>query len=198
MNDIPGRPYHLAGDFHEEELRMCVASRKRPFLAVLTLFFAASMVTTGVFSYLVSSSETANRLNISHNSIEVVEDFDPPEEMKPGSSFAKEVRVRNTGTSDCYVRMFAEFSDSTAAAFATIMYAGAAGFNEADWEYDGADGYWYYDEVLEPGDMTEPLFGSVSIGSDGSVLKSFDILVYAESVQSGGYEDRFAAWAAFL
>lgn len=171
--------------------------RGKSLVLLAVLIISAAITAVGVYAYLTSQSEARNDFNVAHNTIEVVEEFDPPAELEANSSFVKKVQVKNTGTSDCYVRVFAEFTDSDAATFATIMYDGAAGCNEADWTYDEASGYWYYGEALVPGEITTPLFDAVAIGPDESAIESFDILVYAESVQSSGYENQEAAWAAF-
>lgn len=172
------------------------ANRRMLFLAI-ALALVAAVATTGMLAYLTSESGVVNRFNLAYNTVEVVEEFDPPAELSPNSSFTKKVQVENTGTGDCYVRVFAEFADSDAQAFATIMYGGSQGFNVVDWSLNAQDGYWYYSKALAPGEITAPLFDSVAIGSDESLIESFDILVYAESVQSSGYADQSAAWAAF-
>ena len=61
--------------------------------------------------------------------------------------------------------------------------------NTAHWT-DGGDGYWYYNDLLKPSELTEPLFNSVEgkgIVSDGQInvgLADLEIAIYHEAIQS--------------
>ena len=79
--------------------------------------------------------------------------------------------------------MFVEFSDSVVANVSTIN------FDTTKWTEKQADGYYYYKTSVDPNVETHPLFTKVTIdaNADADVIQSFDILVYAESVQSENY-----------
>ncbi|MCI9338386.1 MAG: hypothetical protein HFH93_12790 [Lachnospiraceae bacterium] len=62
------------------------------------------------------------------------------------SDWTKRIRLDNTGTAECYVRVRV-FAGSTYG----LEYAGSPGWR------DGGDGYWYYDEILPAGGSTGTL-----------------------------------------
>lgn len=148
----------------------------------------------GIAAYLTTAAKITNTITVGYNEIEIVEDFTPPTEMKPGVSFQKEVAVSNTGPVDCFVRVLSLFSRSDMENLCDVNY------NTQDWEYNETDQYWYYKHSLKTGETTEPLFDTVKIHDDASeaAIKAFDIIVYTESYQdSGEFSDYQAAWEHF-
>ena len=157
--------------------------------AVLSLLCIGSIA-----AYLTTAAKITNTITVGYNEVEIVEDFTPPIEMKPGVSFQKEVAVSNTGPVDCFVRVLSLFSRSDMEDLCDVNY------NTQDWEYNETDQYWYYKHSLKTGETTEPLFDTVKIHDDASeaAIKAFDIIVYAESYQdSGEFSDYQAAWEHF-
>ena len=68
-------------------------------------------------------------------------------------------------------------------------------FDTKDWT-QADDGYWYYAGIVEPGAVTSSLFTKVTIGDiEEEQRKTFDIILYAESVQAEGYTSIQAAFA---
>lgn len=159
-------------------------------LAVLLALFVGS---SGMYAYYTDQTKKDNQITIGQNDITIVEQFTPPDEIKPGVTFDKFPQVQNVKSVPCYVRMFADVGDSDVNEFLTIN------FESSKWTTKQDDGYYYYTEILEPGSTSEPLFTTVSISenADESKFKDFDILIYAESVQSEGYETYEDAWAEF-
>lgn len=148
----------------------------------------------GIAAYLTTAAKITNTVTVGYNEVEIVEDFTPPIEMKPGVSFQKEVAVSNTGPVDCFVRVLSLFSRSDMEDLCDVNY------NTQDWEYNETDQYWYYKHSLKTSETTEPLFDTVKIHDDASeaAIKAFDIIVYAESYQdSGEFSDYQAAWEHF-
>lgn len=137
-----------------------------------------------ITAYEFGSKGRINAFRVGGNQVSVIEDFLPPEKLKPGAQFRKKVTVKNTGLNPCKVRIMANFSDSSIADLAEVD------FNTKDWEYKG-DGYYYYRHELNHGDETECLFSSVKIKDDAPVemLKDFEIIIYVESIneESGGF-----------
>ena len=158
-------------------------------LLFIAVFFIGAN-TDGITAYFTDADQKENLTTIGGNEIEITEEFDPPEELKPGITFNKYPCVRNTGTVPCYVRMFAEVNDSSVGQYTTFQ------FDNDKWTTKKEDGYYYYKNVLKVGETTEPLFTTVSISDsiNDSKLKDFDIIIYAESVQSEGFSDYDAAW----
>ena len=156
----------------------------------VSIFLWLSMA--GISAYFISTDTATNILTIGGNSIEITEDFPTPD-PEPGSSHRKVVQITNTGTVDCYVRVFATFSNSDMGDYCTVDW------NTSDWIYDEEDGYWYYKRAITTGEKTPALFTLVSISSEISEeeMKDFDIIIYAESIQSMGFEGYQNAWDEF-
>ena len=65
---------------------------------------------------------------------------------------------------------------------------------QPEWKYNPADGYWYYLDIVEPGEDTKPIFTTVNwlnIDADGNWLdyQDFDIHIYKESVFAEAVND---------
>lgn len=150
------------------------------------------------YAYLIASDSEVNQFTVGENTIEVVEEYEPPEKLIPGMKIKKAPRVENTGNLPCFVRMKAVFSDSAAEKFCEPLEIGV------DWDYEAKDGYYYYKKILQPGESTQPLFEWVVIKSmkddDTSYTEKemvdFDILIYAESLEQGEYGENYykTAW----
>lgn len=148
----------------------------------------------GMIAYLADAETAVNEMSVGKNEIEIEEDFDPPDEIPPGASFPKKVQIRNVGKGNCYVRTKVLFSRSDMEELATIDW------NTQDWTYNRQDGYYYYRDPLAENALSEPLMNEVSISAsaDPAQLASFDIIVYAESVQCGNFTDYQDAWSDFM
>lgn len=156
-----------------------------------TLALVASFGVT--YAYLVARDRAVNEFTVGETTIEVVEEFSPPEKLAPGVTFDKKPSVKNTGNLPCFVRMRADFSTSVAEELCEPLDV-----DGDHWEYHPEDGYYYYVGVLEVGSQTEPLFTKVEL-RDGileSEVVDFDILVYAESCEQGDRnpEDYTKVW----
>ena len=164
--------------------------RGRWSLLLLILLGAAALASGTAYAYLTDRDSAVNQTVLGGNRIEVEEEFTPPEELEPGSVFSKAVRVKNTGRSDCYVRIKAVFSDSNAGQYCSMDW------NTADFDYCADDGYYYYTQKVSSGELTEYLFTTVSVSPEApsGALAELSILVYAESCQAAGFENYAAAW----
>ncbi len=182
--------------------------KKDKFAVILTLLLILAICMTSLMAYLTDADRAKNTFVVGGNNISIEEGFTPPPELKPGITFTKNVKVKNNGPSDCYVRIKAVFTDSDIEKYCEVDW------NTTDWIYNAEDNYWYYPEAIEKGDKTPSLFTKVTIEEvydfDGngtaeedetipaSVIQDFDIIVYAESYQVGrfqGYENAYLdAW----
>lgn len=153
----------------------------------------AAVATTGIIAFLTDSAGAYNKMVIGENSIDLIEDFTPPKELAPGVSFKKNVKVKNVGSLECFVRIKSVFTDSDMGNYCEVDW------NETDWAYDSADGYWYYKYALPSGKATTSLFTTIKLSKDTpeAAIKDFDMIVYAESYQSYGFADYAAAWANY-
>lgn len=131
---------------------------------------------SAVAAYLTDADRVLNVMTVGHNTIDILEEFIPPDKLEPGTVIAKKVNIENTGENPCAVRVSAEFTDSDMAAMAELD------IDSEFWEYRD-DGYYYYKEILDTGDITHTLFNTVSISEEATAdqLEDFDIMIYAES-----------------
>lgn len=196
--------------------------RMKVIIAVAALTVAVGV--GAVSAYLTDQAAQRNTIVIGSNTIELVENYEPPEKINTvgDTVFKKEVQVKNVGNVDCYIRVFCEFSDPVMRDMAAISFNSWGGqmsdkeFHESPpkgWAYYGEgplSGYFYYTEKLRPGDSTGRLLDRVKITvPEGfSDIRDFEIIVYAESVQAvkaGGtdgnrkeYENYMEAWTDLL
>ena len=185
--------------------------KKRTLIIIVAaaLVFAAATAVT-VYAYLQNTVQKSNEFTIGEDKAEVTEAFTEPPEMHMTDTFEKVVSVQNTGTSEEFVRVYLDFSDSRVREKAKIVYTKNGVSQEADWsgflndlpddwhyvsetDTDGAllGGYFYYGKILEAGETTPPLMNGVKTdftSYDGDTnadnISDFDIVVYSESVQT--------------
>lgn len=148
---------------------------------------AAVVVNVACFSvaaYMIHQDRAENNFTVGYCRIEIQEDFVPPDKLEPGSVIYKKVIVKNTGTTDCGVRVLVSFSDSAMEALTETD------INWDSWE-DRGDGYYYYKGVLEPGQLSEPVFTTITVKADAqeSQIKDFQVMVYGESKNAEGDGD---------
>lgn len=156
-------------------------------MLAIVLILAA---TTGItYAYLTAKDDVENTFDVSEVDITVDEDFEP-EPPEPGKVIKKAPKVQSSSDTYCYVRIRYNFSSSDAEALCEPI--------EINYGWSlGADGYYYWDNVVEPGGETGTLFDYVKIkdGIKTDDIIPFDILVYAEAVQTNGLSAE-EAWAS--
>lgn len=93
------------------------------------------------------------------------------------SGTTKEPYVMNTGKNDCYVRVRATVTPSTAGELQAVV----KGFDTDNWQHVGD--YYYYQKSLAPGAITDaPLFKEIN--KETIEAGSFEIQLYQEAVQT--------------
>lgn len=171
--------------------------RKKKILLIVAACLLVASTSFGVtYAYLIANDSVQNEFTVGENKIEVEEEYDPPEKLKPEIVIPKKPCVKNTGNLPCFVRARADFSDSEAKGFCNDL-----DIDTENWEYDPDDGYYYYKKLLQPGEATTYLFTKLEIKKekpDGTPLTEgdlidFDVLVFAESCQ---HEDHDGACTA--
>lgn len=162
-------------------------------IALLTL--AASLVFAGtgvaVHAYLTDGRSTPNSVRIAGNDVHIEEQFDPPADPSPGDTIVKKPCVVNDSEVPVYVRMRPVFTSSEGEGQCEPLEI------REGWKA-GEDGWYYYENAVAPGEKTGYLFEKVVLKKDleKEALESFDILVYAESVQKFGFASPQEAFAA--
>ena len=169
---------------------ICLLHNK--MLLTLSALFVL-MGVSSIIAFLLSGDKTDRDFVIGGNRIELIEEFDPPKELVPGTSFTKDVMIQNVGPNKCYVRIKAVFNNSDIGDYCTLDW------NTTDYVYNSEDGYYYYTKELDLNEITESLFTTVLISNDTpeSVIQDFNIIVYAESIQSATFDDYEHAWSVY-
>ncbi len=175
---------------------------KRKILAAAMIVICLSLLAYGTMAYFSSEDTAHNVITSGGVNIDLQEWADKektvpfPEDgvtgVMPGTDVTKIVEVKNTGSSDAYVRV--------KVAKDIILQDEAEGqpdlglmkidFDQTYWTH-GSDGYYYYKTALQPGAVTEPLFASVSfdISMDNKYQNStakVDVTVYAVQTANNG------------
>lgn len=165
---------------------------RKYLMTTLAAVIVAAAGIRAVSAFFADADTASNEVTIGSNDVRVEEEFDPPAELLPGTSFTKKVSVANTGLVDCYVRVKAVFTTSDMEQWCQVDY-------DTDHWAMGEDGFWYYTDVLAVGESTPELFTSVELSEDipEASIEAFDILIYVESYQSYGFENYADAWASY-
>lgn len=156
------------------------ATSKKLLRAELIIFSVLLLGIIGTaFGFLHSNDSLRNVFTIGKNVSEITEEWTPPNrELRPGETCKKVVRVSNTGTVPCYVRVFAEIVEQDTRDKIDVDY------NTDSWtKHD--DGYYYYNKAINPGEKTEPLFTRLKVKGTSSI-RNFKMICYEETVQSEG------------
>jgi len=154
-----------------------IKGKSKIIMAGYVAFVCAVAGCGGTAAYLTHQAAAANEFVVGSQVSSVDETWSPPESLEKGKTYTKEVRVANTGTVACYVRVLAEPSEQSTSDAVTIDW------NQQHWTAKQSDGYYYYKSILPAGEKTEPLFTKVTATEN---LSDFELIVYEETVQAAG------------
>lgn len=166
-------------------------NNKRSLIVLGAFFIGLCLVSAGIsYAYLTSDNSIDNKFTIGKNDVELKEEFDPPEDIKPGDVIRKKVWVLNTGNTYTYVRTKILFSDGDMKQNIEPLDLGE------NWTYNSTDNYYYYTKAVEPNDKTTNLIEKIKIKSSANQeeLKAFDVTVYVESVTNSDASSYSDAW----
>lgn len=168
---------------------------KKKLLILSVLVICIATLAGGTIAYFTSEYTAHNVITTGGVEIELLEwadedkktPFEDLDGVMPGTTVTKIVEVKNTGSAPAWVRVSVEKSitlangnqaDSTSFVEVNI--------NDKDWT-NGNDGYYYYNEKLDAGETTKPLFTSVTFNAGmGNEYQNSTatVDVYAQAVQS--------------
>lgn len=156
--------------------------RKMWMIFALVFCLLAGITGSVAYAYLIDRQETINRIHVVENKTHIEEEFEPPQDPGPGEVIKKKPCIVNDSMIPVYVRVKVEFSNREAREQCQPLEINSS------WKAK-EDGYYYYQEQLEPGERTETVFDNIVIKNTikKEDLVPFDILVYEESVQSEGF-----------
>lgn len=192
--------------------------RNKKLIIICACALGAVLLCVGItLAYLGAAQKKENQVNVGVGNVSIQEsDWSEPSTQSMENTNAKSVKVENTGTVPCFVRVYMEFSDSEVASVAKVTGAdnteyawdsfkntlAAVTNTTADsWKYIATDatnpnlaGYFYYTSPVAPGGKTSQLIKQVKTDYNGNnntdsnidKIKAYDIIVYSETVQTIG------------
>lgn len=182
---------------------------KRKLFSCAVIVMCLAMIGFGTLAYFTAKDVAHNVITSGNIDIEINEWADADKEVPfpdkavgvmPGADVTKIVEVENTGDNEAYVRVSVEKAIELAAGQTGDVDLGLVNidFNDTDWTA-GTDGYYYYNKALAPGQVTEPLFTTVSFSGNMSNLyqnstAKIDVTAYAVQVANNGSNVMDAAW----
>lgn len=175
--------------------------RKKKKWAMLLFTAAACILPAGIVLGFFSRQSTDNFLTMASYKAKLVEEYETPDHVNPAEEIDKTVRVKNEGSVAIFVRVRVEKAFGVRKKGTLVKDEGLnADVIEIDfhdtWWQKRKDGWFYYKDVLRPGETTkEPLMESYRLSPKaGNAYKGKDaqIVVSMESVQAAG--GALSAW----
>lgn len=136
-------------------------NKKTLGLAGAALFLTAGLSVGSAMAYFTTYTQVSGGVSLSLGTTSTI-----PEETV--EDWTKHVTIENTGDIDCFVRV---------RAFAGSQYQDSLVYSGENWSL-AADGYYYYSEILSPGETS----GELLIAIDNMESNhSFNVIVVQES-----------------
>lgn len=181
---------------------------KKKMYVIAAILVVLAILGSGTLAYFTTKVVTHNVITSGDIDIQLVEtaiqngqegDYvNNSTGLMPGQDHSKIVKVRNTGSNPAWVRLKVQISitDATGKALsdAVLNIDYDTGTNGAWEEKDGA---FYYKQKLDPGNLTKPLFRTVTLqdatGNDYQNAR-ISITVQAEGIQYENNTNYATAW----
>lgn len=171
---------------------------KRKLLILSVLAICIATLAAGTLAYFTSEGKAHNVLTTGGVEIAVQEWADeektkPFEDLTgimPGMTVTKIAEIKNTGASDAWVRVKVEKNIKLQGEGTPDTALVELNLNLTDWT-QGKDGYLYYNKVLKPGEVTEPLFTAVTfnvtMGNEyQNATATVDVVAHAVQTANNG------------
>ena len=136
--------------------------------AALVLIGATSIKPT--MAYFTDSHQAKGTVTVHLGDLEIT-----PNEN--AHDWVKEITVENTGDYDIFVRVKAIYGSQF----------GIGEFKGEGWTYN-ADGYYYYDSILAPGESSKTLNLTI-IAKDGFEYSTFNVVIVQEAAKAQNVKD---------
>lgn len=174
--------------------------RNKRIIAVLAITSILAVMVFQTLAFFTAEDTALNRVTMGNVALILNDDTINPETeelepfpvegfdlIMPGDVIDKIVSVTNDGDNPIWVRIRLDRSILLAGEAADVDFnVLGLDLNDEDWT-EGADGWFYYNEVLAPGETTENLFTQVtfptSLGNE-FMNAEVEIDVLAQGVQS--------------
>ena len=177
--------------FHDKRKPNIRLNRTAVLIMAVLLLFGAAVGSTVAF--LIDKTEPVkNSFEYAKVSCEVTENFT--------NNKKDNVRVKNTGTTDAYIR--ATYVVNWVDAQGNIASSDPAGYKYTltanlnnSWT-KGSDGYFYYTSPIAPGDSTQGSLLTCTVTYPDNPEYTLSVEVLAEAIQSVPEDAVKAAWGA--
>ena len=146
--------------------------------AMIVLVLGILCLPAAGLAFLTAREQVLNQAVMGENTSTVEEKFQEPEPLDPEKSheLQKEIRVKNQENVPCYVRVRILQGDTETACTWKDL-------DDKLWQKRGE--YYYYTQIVNSGESTKPLAGTLVIEKTGEAAgQEFRLLVYEESVQA--------------
>ena len=171
---------------------------KRKLLILSVLAICIATLAAGTLAYFASEGRAHTVITTGGVEIAVQEWADeektkPFEDLTgimPGMTVTKIAEIKNTGASDAWVRVKVEKNIKLQGEGTPDTALVELNLNLTDWT-QGKDGYLYYNKVLKPGEVTEPLFTAVTfnvtMGNEyQNATATVDVVAHAVQTANNG------------
>lgn len=146
---------------------------KRKLLILSVLAICIATLAAGTLAYFTSEGKAHNVLTTGGVEIAVQEwadedkqtPFEDLEGIMPGMTVTKIAEIKNTGASAAWVRVKVEKNIKLQGEGTPDTGLVELTLNTTDWT-DAGDGYYYYNNTLQPGEVTAPIFTAVTFKPD--------------------------------
>ena len=166
---------------------------KRKLLIFSVLAICATLLAAGTIAFFNAEGKAHNVITTGGVEIAVQEwaddektkPFENLSGVMPNTTVTKIAEVKNTGASDAWVRVKVEKNIKLQGEGTPDTGLVELKCNTVDWTEK--DGYYYYNKILKPGEVTAPIFTAVSFAADmGDEYQdaTATVDVFAQAVQT--------------
>ena len=142
---------------------------KRKLLILSVLAICIATLAAGTLAYFTSEGKAHNVITTGGVEIAVQEwaddektkPFENLSGVMPNTTVTKIAEVKNTGASDAWIRVLITKNIQLAGDGTPNTDLVELNLNLTDWTL-GTDGYLYYNKALKPGEVTAPIFTTVT------------------------------------
>lgn len=146
---------------------------KRRLLILSVLAICIATITVGSLAYFTAEGTARNVITTGGVAIAVREwadadkqtPFEDLEDIMPGTVVTKIAEIQNTGASDAWIRVRVTKDIRLAGDGTADLSLVELDLNLEDWTL-GEDGYLYYNSAVKPGEVTEPIFTTVTFRAE--------------------------------
>ena len=166
---------------------------KRKLLILSVLAICVAMLAGGALAFFTSEDKAHNVITTGGVEITLQEwaaaanttPFKDLTGVMPNTTVTKIAEIRNTGASDAWVRVKVEKNIRLQGDGTPDTGLVELKLNTVDWTEK--DGYYYYNKILKPGEVTAPIFTAVSFAADMGdeyLNAAATVDVFAQAVQT--------------